>query len=113
MTGDELRAIRETLGLSASQLGRALGYSGATANISVPVRRFERGDRAIPPPIERLARMFRRHGIPVTSVNGRRGIKLAQRNYRQVLVFSRRARCKSIAGGDIWGNILQISLSVD
>ena len=28
VSGDELRAIRETLGLSASQLGRALGYSG-------------------------------------------------------------------------------------
>ena len=64
MTGDELRAIRETLGLSASQLGRALGYSGATANISVQIRRFERGDRPIPRPIERLALMFRREGIP-------------------------------------------------
>ena len=64
MSGDELRVIRETLGLSASQLGRALGYSGATANISVQVRRLERGDRRIPRPIERLALMFQREGIP-------------------------------------------------
>ena len=64
MSGDELKLIRERLGLSASQLGRALGYSGATANISVQIRRFERGDRTIPRPIERLALMFRRAGIP-------------------------------------------------
>ena len=64
MTGAELKAIRETFGLSASAMGRALGYSGPKANIAVHIRRLERGDRPIPPPIDRLARMYWRNGIP-------------------------------------------------
>lgn len=64
MTGAQLKAIRETFGLSASAMGRALGYSGPKANIAVHIRRLERGDRRIPPSVERLALMFYREGIP-------------------------------------------------
>jgi len=64
VTGAELKAIRETFRLSASAMGRALGYSGPKANIAVHIRRLERGDRRIPPPVERLAYMFWREGIP-------------------------------------------------
>jgi transcriptional regulator with XRE-family HTH domain len=64
MTGAELRTIREAYGLSASAMGRALGYSGPKANIAVQLRRLERDARRIPPSVERLALMFARHGIP-------------------------------------------------
>jgi transcriptional regulator with XRE-family HTH domain len=64
MTGAKLKSIREAYGLSASAMGRALGYSGPKANIAVHIRRLERDDREIPPSIEKLALMYHRHGIP-------------------------------------------------
>ena len=35
MTGAELKSIREAYGLSASAMGRVLGYSGPKANVAV------------------------------------------------------------------------------
>jgi transcriptional regulator with XRE-family HTH domain len=64
LTGEELRTIREDLGLSTEKFGRALGYQGAYGIASRQIRRFESGARPIPPPIERLAGMFRLHGVP-------------------------------------------------
>jgi transcriptional regulator with XRE-family HTH domain len=64
VTGAELKRIREAFGLSASTMGRALGYSGPKANIAVHIGRLERGDRPIPVAIGRLALMFSREGIP-------------------------------------------------
>jgi DNA-binding transcriptional regulator YiaG len=64
MTGDELRIIREGLGLNKERFGRALGYQGTYGIASRHVRRFESGARSIPQPISRLAEMFRRHGVP-------------------------------------------------
>ena len=64
VTGAELREIRVTFGLSASAMGRALGFSGANANIAAHIRRLEREARPIPPPVARLAEMFWREGIP-------------------------------------------------
>jgi hypothetical protein len=64
MTGEELRGIRQAFGLSASAMGKALGYTGPRANIAVLVRRFERDARPIPTPIARLAHMFAQNGIP-------------------------------------------------
>jgi len=64
MTGEELRGIREALGLSTEKFGRALGYNGAYGIASRHVRRFESGARSIPEATGRLAEMFRRHGIP-------------------------------------------------
>jgi transcriptional regulator with XRE-family HTH domain len=64
MTGTELRAIRDALGLSASAMGRALGYSGHGRNVAVQIRRLERDARAIPLSVGRLALMYARHGIP-------------------------------------------------
>jgi hypothetical protein len=37
MTSAELREIRQAFGLSASAMGRALGYSGPKANVAVHV----------------------------------------------------------------------------
>jgi transcriptional regulator with XRE-family HTH domain len=60
----KLRSIREAFGLSASQMGRALGYTGPKANIAVTVRRLERNARRIPTPVARLAQLFMDNGIP-------------------------------------------------
>ena len=64
MTGAKLKAIREEFGLSASAMGRALGYSGPKSNVAVHVRRLERGERPIPSDVARLAHMFWMNGIP-------------------------------------------------
>lgn len=64
MTGHELKAIRRSLGLTTRELGAALGYQGKPNTLSVLVRRYECGDRPIPPWISRLAEMFGRHGVP-------------------------------------------------
>lgn len=64
MTGAKLRSIREAFGLSASQMRRALGYTGPKKNIAVHVRRLERGARRIPPSVRRLAIMYALYGIP-------------------------------------------------
>lgn len=64
MTGDELADIRRRLKLSIVNFGLALGYSGAEENINRTIRRYEIGDKPIPPWIARLAIMFDRYGVP-------------------------------------------------
>ena len=64
MQGKELKAIRHELGLSAVELGRALGYAGTDNSASVTIRRYEANLRPIPPLVDRLAKMFARHGCP-------------------------------------------------
>jgi hypothetical protein len=64
MNGSELKSVREMFGLSASAMGRALGYKGPRANVAVLVRRFERDARPIPTPVARLAEMYMQNGIP-------------------------------------------------
>lgn len=50
-----LKAIREASGLSVTEFGAALGYSGDRRNISRTVRRLEAGDRDITPDVEAAA----------------------------------------------------------
>jgi transcriptional regulator with XRE-family HTH domain len=64
MNGAKLKEIRQAFNLSASAMGRALGYSGPKANIAVTVRRLERDGRPIPTAVARLAQMFAQNGIP-------------------------------------------------
>lgn len=64
MTGDDLNEIRTRLGLSTAQFGYALGFSGSKSNVSTTIRRFEHGDKPVPPWIARLAIMFDRYGVP-------------------------------------------------
>jgi transcriptional regulator with XRE-family HTH domain len=47
MTGPELRTIRQALGLSVAEFGRALGYRGARNTLSVHVRAMEEGRRPV------------------------------------------------------------------
>lgn len=64
MTGDEFRSIRQGLGLSLRKMGKALGYESNANTMSVQIRRYESGNRPIPPWIARLACMYGRFGIP-------------------------------------------------
>lgn len=64
MTGSEFLSIRQQLGFTLMQWGRALGYQGDRNTVQVAVRRYESGARDIPPWIARLAEMYRRHGVP-------------------------------------------------
>jgi hypothetical protein len=64
MTGPELAAIRQRLGYTAEQFGRALGYEGERNTVQVAVSRLESGTRDVPTTLGRLAEMFRRHGVP-------------------------------------------------
>jgi transcriptional regulator with XRE-family HTH domain len=48
MTGQELKAIRQALGLTLSGFGKAIGYKGNKNTLSVQIRRFESEARPIP-----------------------------------------------------------------
>jgi transcriptional regulator with XRE-family HTH domain len=63
MDGQEFKAIRKRLKLSAAALGHALGYEGSDANIARTIYRLESG-RPIPRPIARLLEMFDAFGVP-------------------------------------------------
>jgi transcriptional regulator with XRE-family HTH domain len=62
--GNELKAIRQRLGLSTTELGRAFGYEGSDNTVSVTIRRYESDQRPIPPWLARLAIMLDRFGVP-------------------------------------------------
>jgi hypothetical protein len=64
VTGAEMRAIRDELGLSAVQLGRAFGYAGGDATVATMISKYEREMRPIPVYLQRLLLMYRRHGVP-------------------------------------------------
>ena len=64
MTGAELKAIRQSLGLSVISFGRALGYSGNDNTVNVQIRQFEGGTRPIPFWVARLSVMFDLYGVP-------------------------------------------------
>ena len=62
--GKRMYRIRERLGLSPSEWGKALGYSGSEHGLNIQIRRFELGHRPIPIRTWRLALMFDAYGIP-------------------------------------------------
>lgn len=64
MKGDEVRKVRKKERLSASELGRAIGYQGSRETRARLIRLFESDTREIPPWIARLITMFRRFGVP-------------------------------------------------
>lgn len=73
MTGDEMRAIREGLGLSQVQFGNALGYGSGNRNtVSITVDRYERGKRLIPKWVATTVRALDRDGLLVF-INSYRG----------------------------------------
>jgi len=62
MTADEFKSIRKQLGLSTVEMGRALGYEGQDNTVSVTVRRYESGQRPIPPTVAVLVGLYGRLG---------------------------------------------------
>lgn len=67
MTADEMKEIRNRLGLSTTQMGRAVGYDGSSDTASMSIRRYEsKGEtsRKIPNYMARLLRMYDHHGVP-------------------------------------------------
>jgi transcriptional regulator with XRE-family HTH domain len=71
LTGEEFRDIRYRLGLSASEWGRALGYSGSHNSLRTVISRYERGRRVIPTRTVRLAFMYGKHGVPAMGTGER------------------------------------------
>ena len=64
MTGADLRAIRERMGLDHDAWGRALGYGGRNPDSArVSACRAE-SMTEVPGPVARLAEMYERHGVP-------------------------------------------------
>jgi DNA-binding transcriptional regulator YiaG len=61
MTGAELKAIRQELGLTLSGFGLALGYNGNKNTLSVAIRRLEAGTRKIPENVAKKATALREH----------------------------------------------------
>ena len=70
MTPDRLAAIRAARApdLTLATYARALGYRDPNA-----YGRMERGARAIPTPLAKLAEMVERHGLPDDWTAGRAG----------------------------------------
>jgi transcriptional regulator with XRE-family HTH domain len=65
MTGDQLRAARQSMGLTQHALASALGYTGSEETLQVQIARFENDPaRDVPPWIARLVIMYQRQGIP-------------------------------------------------
>lgn len=54
MQGNEMKAIRELLGMTELQLARAIGYTGTDRNDDTRIREYERGKKKIPLYIARL-----------------------------------------------------------
>ena len=73
MTGTELKDLRAKLGLSTTQLGRAVGYVGTDNTTSVTIRKYESGQKPVPRMLARLVRLFERHGVPEEWLEGAPG----------------------------------------
>lgn len=69
--GDDMKRIRHQLGLSTLELGRVMGYDGADNTVSVTIRRYESGQRPLPPWLGRLLLMLERYGVPDDFRQGR------------------------------------------
>lgn len=58
MTGPEIRAIRESLGLTQTAWGRMLGLDGNDESVRIMVSMYERGVRPVPRTKALLAEMI-------------------------------------------------------
>lgn len=60
MQGNEMKDIRERLGMTELQLARAIGYTGTDRNDDTRIREYERGKKQIPLYIARLVWLMAR-----------------------------------------------------
>lgn len=61
MTGAQLRAIREKMGLERLELARLVGYTGSERNDITRVKQMERDYRQVPLTIARLVWLLSAH----------------------------------------------------
>lgn len=61
MTGAELKAIRQELGLSVVEFGRAIGWTGRRRTIQTNLRKIEGGKRPVDAELEaKVVKLIRR-----------------------------------------------------
>jgi hypothetical protein len=70
-TGADLQALREHLGLTVIEFGRALGYAGRDKNISRDIRRYELMD-VVPPGVLIRARALAQGDVEALQREARR-----------------------------------------
>jgi len=63
MSGEQMLVIRTGLGLTRVQFGLAIGYSGDRNTVNDVVRKYEQGNKPIPPWIATTARALDVDGI--------------------------------------------------
>jgi transcriptional regulator with XRE-family HTH domain len=63
MDGKKMRTIRSSQGMTRVEFGHALGYSGDDHNIDRTVKRYEQGEKEIPPWIATVARVLDTNGM--------------------------------------------------
>lgn len=65
MTGSEFAVIRKSFGLSCTDWGRAIGYSGTDESVATSVRRLEgKHNQHVPATVGKLAYMIDSYGMP-------------------------------------------------
>lgn len=62
--GPEFKRMREHLKLNRDEFAIELGYEGSEQGNRNTIRRFEKGERAVPLPVAKLCWMFLTFGIP-------------------------------------------------
>ena len=61
MKPDELKAIRDHMGLTPEEFGAEMGLAGSPSNNAVRILEYERGKKFIPSYLARLAFMLQEH----------------------------------------------------
>lgn len=64
VTPEQFKLLRMDFGFTIREWARALGFTGRLANVSLSVRRMEKGDKEISSTTRRLCMMYARYGIP-------------------------------------------------
>lgn len=59
MDGKEMAIVRQAFGLGRREFALLLGYTGESRNNWITIKRYETGERDIPPTIERLVILMR------------------------------------------------------
>jgi len=58
VTGEEMTNARKDFGMSRKEFAVLLGYTGHSNNMWTTIKRYEIGDRDIPPTISRLIQLM-------------------------------------------------------
>ena len=64
ITPEDFKLLRQDFGFTIREWARALGFTGRLTNVSLSIRRMEKGEKEISQSTRRLCLMYARHGIP-------------------------------------------------